>query len=442
METEIKQEDPLDYDFDSCQSYNPPISITYQQPEQATQSFPNSMPTKEEIENINDLTWFIIRSKYQRTCQLTSDNRSKLSRAIIKFIHMRHFEKFGTFDVRLTTQNFEYLTKIIIELFPTESAETYFIRSSKGKNASGKLYNSFINTRQEVTESGLVMTKRKSKENKFENYEEFDEEIEDNLATSTALTLCQKNDFNDLQEMTKAWNECLDERCKLLSRIGAHEYFGMFPYLNEDLGYKWLINDAHQKYQNFPSIDDLNLITSNIFDRLSRVKTHLSRTFIQDHINNADNVILALILLPYLFQQQQGKRSANGTPKVTKFDSYHRFLPHFVSITELEAFEDTQNFIEKPIQVSVIGSLERPYAILRVFNTKYNFNSPRCAVDAAFKSFIALNIGFPHEAAQPWEFLRKFIYKIDDLGKKNEKVYPQVETMINEINASMKIRYD
>jgi hypothetical protein len=153
-------------------------------------------------------------------------------------------------------------------------------------------------------------------------------------------------------------------------------------------------------------------------------------------------VILALTLLPYLFQQQNGKRGANRAPKVTKLDSYKRFLPHFTSLTEMEAFEDTQNFIEKPVQVCVVGNLCRPFAVLRIFNSKYSFASPRVAVDAAFMGLMALKLDFPAEAVQPWQFLRKFVYDVE--GKKGgsrdgDKIYPQVDTMINELNLVMKM---
>lgn len=103
------------------------------------------------------------------------------------------------------------------------------------------------------------------------------------------------------------------------------------------------------------------------------------------------------------------------------------------SLTELEDFENTQNFNEKPVQACVVGNLnERPYSIIRVFNTKYHFGSPREAMNIAFRIFSALDLEFPFESSMMWVFLRKFIFRIED--ENGAKVHPQIETMINEFN--------
>lgn len=158
----------------------------------------------------------------------------------------------------------------------------------------------------------------------------------------------------------------------------------------------------------------------------------LPKNYLQNFQDSADPLVLSLILLPYLFTVIN-KRSSAGAPKVTKQEMYNRFFPHFPSLTELEDFENTQDFNEKPVQVCVVGNLnERPYSIIRVFNTKYHFGSPRDAMNVAFRIFLALNLEFPYESTQMWIFLKKFAFKIED--ERGAKIYPQVETMINEFN--------
>jgi hypothetical protein len=241
MATVIKLENSMDDPFADT-----PIHITHipqqQHQQQPPKQLPISsfqMPSTHDINTMPDLTWCMIRSRYQRDSNLTSDNRSKLSRAVIKFVFMRMFESHGTFDIRLSSQQLAHLTSIIVELFPTESPETFFVRSSKGKNASGKLYNSYINTRQDVMESGLIGAKRRRMRESSDDRE--DEEEQEVLSEpSRALDLCQSVDFGDIRGLTAAWDECYDERCALLSRIGAHDYFGMFPYLGDGSGYKWV----------------------------------------------------------------------------------------------------------------------------------------------------------------------------------------------------------
>lgn len=85
------------------------------------------------------------------------------------------------------------------------------------------------------------------------------------------------------------------------------------------------------------------------------------------------------------------------------------------------------------MQVCVVGDLNsHPHSVIRVFNTKYHFTSPREAMNVAFRIFLALNLEFPYEASMMWVFVRKFAFQVPD--EAGTKVYPQVETMINEFN--------
>lgn len=199
-----------------------------------------------------------------------------------------------------------------------------------------------------------------------------------------------------------------------------------------------LINDAKRKLLLHDTIDRMNLINENILERLKRSCKGDSpaKSYLQNYSEGADQVVLSLILLPYLFTAMN-KRAIAGQPKVTKLDMYHRFLPHFRSLTELEDYENTQNFNDKPVQVCVIGNLnDNPYSIIRVFNTKYHFGNPCDAMNVTFKIFLALSLPFPYESIQMWTFLKKFVYQLDD--EKGAKIYPQVETIINEFNLYLK----
>lgn len=53
-------------------------------------------------------------------------------------------------------------------------------------------------------------------------------------------------------------------------------------------------------------------------------------------------------------------------------------------------------------------------------------------MNVAFRIFLALNLDFPYESLQMWVFIKKFVFRVKE--DEDAKVYPQVETMINEFN--------
>lgn len=61
---------------------------------------------------------------------------------------------------------------------------------------------------------------------------------------------------------------------------------------------------------------------------------------------------------------------------------------------------------------------------------KYVFKveTPLKAVDICFKSFFALNLNYPKESDQIWEFIQKKIY---DISTKVDKQYQSVNNIIN-----------
>lgn len=53
---------------------------------------------------------------------------------------------------------------MIVEIFPTETAETFFTRSMKQQGVTGKLFSSYSNIRNALAEVGIIKreTRRKT----------------------------------------------------------------------------------------------------------------------------------------------------------------------------------------------------------------------------------------------------------------------------------------
>lgn len=146
------------------------------------------------------------------------------------------------FISRMSSHNLKYLADILVEIFPTEVKETYFIPSEKGRNATGKLYNAYVNTRAEIIDSGLLGTNRRNTERSDKSDSPMKSQPSKSLVTpeqfSGALAVCQSLDFKNLQQLFEKWDSSYHQRQNILKDRSALEYFNMFPYLKESSGYK------------------------------------------------------------------------------------------------------------------------------------------------------------------------------------------------------------
>ena len=57
---------------------------------------------------------------------------------------------------RLNQAEFQHLAVLIMEVFPTETAGTYYNASSNGKTPTGKLISAFSNLRHSLGDAGLI----------------------------------------------------------------------------------------------------------------------------------------------------------------------------------------------------------------------------------------------------------------------------------------------
>lgn len=121
--------------------------------------------------------------------------------------------------------------------------ETYFLRSVKGRAASGKLYNAFVNTRAEIIDAGLLEVNRRGT-NKSGTVKEAkqiaaaDELPEVVNKHPDAFEICKSDDFDDPEQLTEMWDYCYEHRQQQLRQKTTQKYFNLFPYLKESDGYK------------------------------------------------------------------------------------------------------------------------------------------------------------------------------------------------------------
>lgn len=143
----------------------------------------------------------------------------------------------------MTVANFNHLAETLVEIFPTEVVETYFVRSIKGKCAQGKLYNAFVNTRSEIVDSGLLQVNKRNvgKSDKEKSSKPKTQSFVPSRSVSKfpdAINVCQGSNFDNLPHLNEMWESCFDHRQSILREKTALQYFNMFPYLKEADGYQ------------------------------------------------------------------------------------------------------------------------------------------------------------------------------------------------------------
>lgn len=143
----------------------------------------------------------------------------------------------------MTVPNFTFLAETLVEIFPTEVFETYFIRSMKGKSAAGKLYNAFVNIRAEIADSGLLQTVKRNV-NRSDKTKDSKTKAQTNVSTPVickfpdAMNICQSSNFDDPKYLMEMWDACYEHRQGILREKPVLSYFNMFPYLKDSSGYK------------------------------------------------------------------------------------------------------------------------------------------------------------------------------------------------------------
>lgn len=132
----------------------------------------------------------------------------------------------------MSADDFVHLSLLIKEAFPTEIPETYYVKGTRGGNATGKLRNQYLNLRTELAKVGIIQRKSRAKVIKpAEMVEALEEEVEN------ALNLLQSCEIADFGDAKHAWEITKSKRMADFTTQGTAEYFSRFPILSTGAGY-------------------------------------------------------------------------------------------------------------------------------------------------------------------------------------------------------------
>ncbi|XP_023310085.1 uncharacterized protein LOC108905534 isoform X1 [Anoplophora glabripennis] len=331
----------------------------------------------------------------------------------------------------------------IVELFPGERLESYFIPYSKKTYSKdkilprGKLYSRWVNCKRALTIA------------KFDKPSEGQRKDKDDQGISIVdITENEKVCYNSLlqpensiwEETLKDWRSTFNIRMlKLKSLESGLIYFHTFPALKQPMGYKLFEEDFNMKY---PSITNQSMhkiwpgVASAIVEILRGKQVQAPELYSM----SIDLAVLSLKVLPWLFQPTiLRNKITKKNFKLNRLEMADRFFLHVVGPQDLDArLNDRRKKLQEfdikiqPIMV-VVGPLQNPQAFFVVLdNQRYMFNDILTTLDVTFKIFFALDIPFPCECRYLWQTIDQLVYRI------NANVDPASSVVLSEIEQKLK----
>ncbi|XP_057332779.1 uncharacterized protein LOC130672302 [Microplitis mediator] len=336
---------------------------------------------------------------------------------------------FGEFDdnenYKINEERFVHLANEIIELFPTELREIYYIPRTINDGgivirASGSLYSKYNNTRRELNVLDM-MPKDLLNNNKPVQMTESESAdlVDDNIEWL-------QNNLEPFDEIMDKWIKTIDKRHHFKNK-SIEQYFNTFECLKHSEGYKLLLQDFDSIYPD--KVDKFYLkwpvIAPKIINIAKKKKFAEAKMCISKYsrLNESGHQsLLALLLLPLLFTTVNIKSKKPGEHwRPEKEDTQKSFLLHIETEDELIFYQNERTKICEKYNLSV-----QPYVVIsgpinnlvsssvHINNTKYNFDSPEEAIDSCFKFYYSLNAEYTAECRQVWTFLANFIYEFNE----------------------------
>lgn len=134
--------------------------------------------------------------------------------------------------------DFERISILIEKRFTLEAASSYYIKASKKKRASGKLYDAYQHLRSDLIKVGLATRnayrERQTQGDTVEPDETDDTEVDENqLALDIAFLEAHAGPW---EEVTIAWVRTCEVRLNTLKGVSVGDYINTYPALYTNQG--------------------------------------------------------------------------------------------------------------------------------------------------------------------------------------------------------------
>ncbi|XP_036348020.1 uncharacterized protein LOC118757415 [Rhagoletis pomonella] len=309
----------------------------------------------------------------------------------------------------------------IIQLFPKESKDTYYLYK-KCKKPSGNLYAHYHNSIYQLRKAKVSVNPEPAKLRSSLSLN-LDKNLNTDLhSNENEAKNWLKNNIEPYDKVVEYWNVTYETRQKLFnSTITTNDILIEWPILKQQFGYFLIELDFEKKYplkSNCLLEEWDNLVTKLIprFNNYAKDKygLQLLEKLTTNIDKNARDVIVSLLLHSMLKPTHRKKNK-----KTTLFESREAFLIHAATRQEL------QHKILEGINKCKAGETVQPHLCgigeddinlteFYIFfaNSYYKVGNFMKSIDVCLKLFATLDLEYPAECKQVWEFLAKYFFNL------------------------------
>ncbi|RLU15095.1 hypothetical protein DMN91_012982 [Ooceraea biroi] len=306
----------------------------------------------------------------------------------------------------LKNAHFKAVAELIIEVFPTELIEAYYVPPhAEGVQQSvskGKLPYKYRNIKTSMKETGVSMISKSSKQVSLN-----DITIENLLPEQQffALQVWLKSYIEPWTEVLERWTKTAPNRIHQFTKdrnLSINNILTEWPLFKHPLGYSLILSTLPSK------------------------------------ISEDGKGIVVMYLLPTLLPPAIIREKGKGSWEPTIAEAQETFALYTKdSVSKQICLEQRKKKYEKlmrPIQPCVIIVGETLHTAKDFYvlfdNVEYKLNSVLAAVDTCFKIIHVMNLVYPSEAYNTLMFIQRYFYK---LYLQTEKVPTCVTSLISEL---------
>lgn len=381
----------------------------------------------------------LLLSYYDKHDCLDSNERDCLAERAILFALQGHYDR------SLTRSHFSNLADCIVEIFPNESAITYYhVINKKVKGTSkkvgtkladrtfvqGKLRFKWYGVRTKLMKCGLL-TKRSVYAEQISD-DDPDDECFDGTDKDNEDFLWLLSNDDPWTDVRAKWSNTWAQRKRKRDRVATiFSYVSLFPALNRVDGWELLVADAELEHPEFAFS---NLEWSPFLECLNKLLTKVDPTLKISATSEDEKCVETLRRMATLFKvrtvpKAQGAPTNANAWRPTRTETQQGFFLVVQRIPEIKeklsqrrTRAERYNYTVQPVPVILMQDDLVKQCFICFDTFRWEVSCVKEAVLVTFKILFALDLSYPPESRHLWLFLQKTLFKMDtDVDFDNDK---------------------
>ncbi|XP_075159108.1 uncharacterized protein LOC142232255 [Haematobia irritans] len=386
--------------------------------------FVQYLPTPQEICRIRDVQEIL------KIPKIENKHRTKIAKAIITYIQETDPER------KITREEFIQLTKYIVEIFPSELRETYYVPFAKGQLPKGKLYDAYNNNRTRLRAAGVIRRRAKADpdDSSMDNSTLYDGDSGQFTFDESEIEILKYPENSSWDVVETTWTKSHRYRQNELhnAKMNILDYIDKYKVLQNEKCHELIGIDYKMLYPNATDIYNWRNYYYKVMDKTKNMKD----SWIKDMFKNIEEadcndeedtkLAIALMLVPYIVPNARSRR---------KQEVQEEFIQHVPT----DPFGDEDECqpavkrlkIENDPKIYFIAGKDKiiSHAYADIGGLRMKFQNPLKAVEVCFQCFMTMNLKYPRPCFYVWIFIQQLIFNV-----KHDAILPNITTLINDLN--------